>query len=39
MNVRVAAAFALVASLPVIGLTVLLQRYLKGEYLAGGIKG
>ena len=38
-DLRVAAAFALVASLPVIGLTVLLQRYLKGEYLAGGLKG
>ncbi len=38
-DLRAASAFALVASLPVIALTVLLQRFLKGEQLAGGLKG
>jgi trehalose transport system permease protein len=33
------AAFSLLASIPVIILTVFLQRFLKGELLAGGLKG
>jgi trehalose transport system permease protein len=33
------AAFSLLASIPVIILTIFLQRFLKGELLAGGLKG
>jgi trehalose transport system permease protein len=33
------AAFSLLASVPVIILTIFLQRFLKGELLAGGLKG
>ncbi|MEM4046604.1 MAG: carbohydrate ABC transporter permease, partial [Metallosphaera sp.] len=32
-------AFSLIFTLPVIVLTFALQKYLRGEYLAGGIKG
>lgn len=37
-NVLAAVAFSLVFTLPVIVLTVALQKYLRGEYLAGGVK-
>ena len=38
-DIRAASAFAMIASLPVIALTIVLQRFLKGEHLAGGLKG
>jgi trehalose transport system permease protein len=38
-NLIAAAAFSFLVSVPVIILTVALQRYLKGEALAGGLKG
>ncbi len=34
-----AAAFAAVISIPVIVLTVILQKYIKGVYLSGGLTG
>jgi trehalose transport system permease protein len=37
-NVLAASAFSLVFTIPVIVLTLFLQKYLKGEYLTGGIK-
>ncbi|TRM80506.1 carbohydrate ABC transporter permease [Sulfolobus sp. D5] len=37
-NELAAVAFSLVFTIPVIILTVILQKYLKGEYLTGGIK-
>jgi trehalose transport system permease protein len=38
-NILEAAAFSLFLTLPVIILTILLQKYLRGEYLGGGLKG
>jgi trehalose transport system permease protein len=38
-NILAAAAFALLVTIPVLILTALLQQYLKGEYLSGGLKG
>ncbi|QKQ99049.1 carbohydrate ABC transporter permease [Metallosphaera tengchongensis] len=38
-NLLAGVAFSLVFTLPVIALTLALQKYLRGEYLAGGIKG
>lgn len=38
-NLLEAAAISLVLTTPVIILTVLLQKYLKGEYMGGGLKG
>jgi trehalose transport system permease protein len=38
-NILAASAFALLVTIPVLILTALLQRYLKGEYLSGGLKG
>lgn len=38
-NATIAVAFSLVATIPVIILTVLLQKYLRGEDLAAGIRG
>lgn len=37
-NELAAVAFSLVFTIPVIVLTILLQKYLRGEYLTGGIK-
>ncbi|BFI74679.1 carbohydrate ABC transporter permease [Sulfurisphaera ohwakuensis] len=37
-NILAAIAFSLVFTIPVIILTILLQKYLRGEYLTGGIK-
>jgi trehalose transport system permease protein len=37
-NELAAVAFSLVFTIPVIVLTLILQKYLKGEYLAGGVK-
>nr|WP_216604226.1 carbohydrate ABC transporter permease [Acidianus sp. RZ1] len=37
-NLLAAVAFALVFTLPVIVLTLFLQKYLRGEYLTGGVK-
>ncbi|BDC17231.1 carbohydrate ABC transporter permease [Acidianus sp. HS-5] len=37
-NELAAVAFSLVFTIPVIILTLFLQKYLKGEYLAGGVK-
>lgn len=37
-NVLAAVAFSLVFTIPVIILTIALQKYLRGEYLAGGLK-
>lgn len=37
-NELAAVAFSLVFTIPVIVLTIALQKYLRGEYLAGGIK-
>jgi trehalose transport system permease protein len=36
-NLLTGVAFSLIFTVPVIVLTVVLQRYLKGEYLAGGV--
>lgn len=38
-NILATSAFALVLTLPVIIMTVALQKYLKGEYLSGGMHG
>lgn len=38
-NILEAAAFSLFLTIPVLILTVFLQKYLKGEYLGGGLKG
>jgi trehalose transport system permease protein len=38
-NPTLAVAFSLIATIPVIVLTVLLQKYLRGEDLAAGIRG
>lgn len=38
-DVLASAAFALIVTVPVVVLTAILQRYLKGEYLAGGMHG
>ena len=38
-NILEAAAFSLFLTLPVLILTILLQKYLRGEYLGGGLKG
>ena len=38
-NPAVGVAFSVIATIPVIFLTVLLQKYLKGEDLAAGIRG
>ena len=38
-NILAGIAFSLVFTIPVIILTFALQKYLKGEYLAGGLKG
>ncbi|MBO0888811.1 carbohydrate ABC transporter permease [Candidatus Bathyarchaeota archaeon] len=38
-DILASSAFALVLTLPVVVLTILLQRYLKGEYLSGGMHG
>lgn len=38
-NLLAGVAFSLVFTLPVIVLTFALQKYVKGEYLSGGIKG
>lgn len=38
-NLLAGIAFSLVFTLPVIVITLVLQKYLKGEYLTGGIKG
>ena len=38
-NILASSAFALFLTLPVVILTVTLQRYLKGEYLSGGLHG
>ncbi len=35
----VASSFALIVTIPVIIVTVVLQKYLKGEYLSGGLGG
>lgn len=37
--ITLAVAFSLIATIPVIALTVLLQKYLRGEDLAAGIRG
>ncbi len=38
-NLPQSATFALVATIPVIILAVILQKYLKGQYLSGGLVG
>lgn len=38
-DILASSAFALILTAPVIVLTVFLQRYLKGEHLAGGLSG
>jgi trehalose transport system permease protein len=38
-NLLAGIAFSLVFTLPVVAITLALQKYLKGEYLTGGIKG
>lgn len=38
-DVLASSAFALVVTAPVVVLTIFLQRYLKGEYLSGGMHG
>ncbi len=38
-NLLASTSFALIVSLPVLILTIILQKYLKGDYLAGGLKG
>ncbi len=38
-NILATSAFALIVTLPVIVLAVVLSKYLKGEYLAGGLNG
>jgi len=38
-NILASSALALVLTLPVVILTIMLQRYLKGEYLSGGLHG
>lgn len=38
-NILASSAFALTLTIPVIVLTAFLQRYLKGEYLTGGLSG
>ncbi len=38
-NLLATTAFAIVMTIPVVLLTVVLQKYLKGEELAGGLKG
>ncbi|TMI35306.1 carbohydrate ABC transporter permease [Candidatus Bathyarchaeota archaeon] len=38
-NILASSSFALVLTLPVVILTIMLQRYLKGEYLSGGLHG
>ena len=38
-NLLEAAAMSLVLTAPVLVLTILLQKYLKGEYIGGGLKG
>jgi trehalose transport system permease protein len=38
-NLLAALALSFLITLPVIVLTLVLQKYLKGEYLAGGLKG
>jgi trehalose transport system permease protein len=38
-DILASSAFALILTLPVVLLTVILQRYLKGEYLSGGLHG
>jgi trehalose transport system permease protein len=38
-NILASSAFALILTLPVVVMTMLLQRYLKGEFLAGGLNG
>jgi ABC-type spermidine/putrescine transport system permease subunit II len=34
-----AAAFSVMVTIPVVALVVILSRFLKGEFLAGGING
>lgn len=38
-NLLASTAFALFLTLPVVAITIMLQKYLKGEYLSGGVKG
>ena len=38
-NILASSAFALVLTVPVIIMTMVLQKYLKGEYLSGGMHG
>lgn len=38
-DILASSAFALVLTLPVIVMTIVLQKYLKGEYLSGGMHG
>ncbi len=38
-NILASSALALVLTLPVVILTIMLQRYLRGEYLSGGLHG
>ncbi len=38
-NILASSAFALLLTLPVVVLTIMLQRYLRGEYLSGGLHG
>lgn len=38
-DILAASAFALVVTIPVIILTILLQKFLRGEYLSGGLTG
>lgn len=38
-NILASSAFALIVTIPVLILTALLSRYLKGEYLSGGLVG
>lgn len=38
-NILASSAFALILTVPVIIMTVVLQKYLKGEYLSGGMHG
>lgn len=38
-NILASSAFALIVTIPVLVLTVFLSKYLKGEYLSGGLVG